>query len=268
MAMDQDTHRMLERVLRLIGGKYVSSEPSVYLHGSRRDGSNQASSDLDITVVLRDPSWQVNVGNDLRNLGLDLPVTLDATVHSLSALNDPSNGYDAGRVIHAGDLVGGAEIRQELSRDAIAIGYHARVVEQARKGIVLLRGVDTMPDYLTFPNATLPFFGYEMVRKPSWYEDGVLEGTKELVATATWCASCWLSFRSEQVPYSKHEAVTQYAAARPGGEGDLVRGIWHLCRERLDYRVPQVESDRRMLKEYCRNFLDLEQEIATLCRTD
>jgi hypothetical protein len=265
LAIDPETRLILERVITLVDGKYQFCEPSVYLHGSRRDGSNRTASDLDITVVISDPAWQMYLNNDLRSLALDLPVTLDAAVHTLAAINESSNGYEAGRLLHAGALIHGTDIRQHLSRDAIRSGYRARVMGQARKGIALLRGVETMPDDLSFPNATLPFYGYEVVRKPSWYEDGVAEGTKELVATATWCASCWLSFRSEHLPYSKQDAVTQYAAARQGTEGALVQGIWQLCRERLDYKVPQVESDRRLLQEHCRNFLDLEREIATLC---
>jgi hypothetical protein len=108
--------------------------------------------------------------------------------------------------------------------------------------------------------------GYEIVRKPSWYgyDPGVTRGTKELVATATWCASAWLSVRLQRCPYGKHERVRVYRDARAGAQGELVVGLWHLCRERLHYQLPVRARDIAELRDLCVKFLDLESEIVRL----
>ena len=236
----------------------------MYLHGSRLNGSSQPSSDIDVTVILRDPTWQVHLGNDLRNLDLDLPVRLDASVYSLAMLNSAEHGYEAGRILNAGDLVCGEDVRPLLTTEFVQTAHHNRTLEQACKGIALLRGVEQVPTQLDFPDDRYFFLGYELVRKPSWYADGASFGTKELVATATWCASAWLAANAGVAVYSKYDAVDRYATTRCDANGELVADLWQLCRVNLAYTLPEGQDDRSQLRLLCARFLQLEREIASL----
>ena len=161
------TEALIEAVARLLASKYAHASPSLYLHGSRRTFDHPDDSDIDITAVLAEASWQIHLGNDLRNLALDLPVALDATIYTVGALNAPENGYEAGRLLNASILISGPDIRPQLRADSIDAAHCRRVVEQARKGIALLRGIEQVPDHLEFPDVSAYFYGYDVVRKPS-----------------------------------------------------------------------------------------------------
>jgi hypothetical protein len=240
--------------------------PSVYIHGSRLNGSSQASSDIDVTVILRDPAWQVHLGNDFRNLELDLPIRLDASVYSVAVLNSPEHGYEAGRILNAGNLVYGEDVRPLLTTEFVQTAHRSRTLEQACKGIALLRGVEQVPMQLHFPDERYFFFGYEIVRKPSWYAPGATFGTKELVATATWCASAWLAANAGVAVYSKRDAVDGYATTRRDSDGEVVAGLWELCRVKLEYVLPEVDKDRFQLRLLCARFLELERAIVCLTK--
>jgi hypothetical protein len=261
---DEQTDELLRAITGLVAAKYRWAGPSVYLHGSRLNRSRQASSDIDVTVILKDPTWQVHLGNDFRNLDMDLPVRLDAGVYSLASLNSPEHGYEAGRVLNAAKLVYGDDVRPLLTAEFVQVGHRSRTLEQARKGIALLRGVEQVPTPLDFPDERCFFFGYELVRKPSWYAHGDSFGTKELVATATWCASAWLAANAGVAVYSKRDAVDRYAATRYDANGELVADLWELCRVNLANALPEGPDDRSQLRLLCARFLALEREIASL----
>lgn len=260
---DEQTDQLLRAITGLVE-KYRWAGPSVYLHGSRLNGSSQAASDIDVTVILKDPTWQVHLGNDFRNLDLDLPVRLDASVYSLAMLNSPEHGYEAGRILKAGDLVYGEDVRPLLTTEFVQTAHRGRTLEQACKGIALLRGIEQVPTQLAFPDERYFFFGYELVRKPSWYPHGASFGTKELVATATWCASAWLAAHAGVAVYSKRDAVDRYAATRCDANGELVADLWQLCRVKLANALPDGQDDRSHLRLLCVRFLALEREIASL----
>jgi predicted nucleotidyltransferase len=93
------TDELSEALVRLVATKYGFLHPSVYLHGSRRDGSEYAESDLDVTVIVDSAALHANIYNDVRNLELDVPVALDATIHTIASLNTPDAGFDAGRLL-------------------------------------------------------------------------------------------------------------------------------------------------------------------------
>jgi hypothetical protein len=262
----KETHDFLAELTHLIRAKYTFMNPSLYLHGSRSNGTDYADSDIDVTIVIADSSWQLPVHNDLRNLELDLPVALDATVHTIAELNAPVNGYDAGRLIQTGILIYGPDVRAQIYAGYTRPGHRQRSSEQVCKGTARLRGLDIPPTHLAFPDPAMPFLGYELVRKPSWYAPGVIYGTKELVATATWCASAWLSLHMDIRPYSKHEAVQMYEHERGGEDGALMGRLWKLCREHLTYHLPTQETDCTELRDLCSRFLGLEREVTSLIR--
>ena len=258
------THGLLEPICELLRRKYAHAQPSLYLHGSRGNGSAQAASDLDISVVLPETGWIIPLGNDLDNLRRDFEVQLDATVYSIAMLNTPGHGYDAGRVLRACRLVQGVEVRGQITPEFIHDGHTRRTLEQAHKGIALLRGLTSPTAEILMPSPSLQYFGYEIVRKPSWYPEGVERGTKELVAASTWCASAWLSVVAGIEAYSKKDAVERFSEKRPSSSGEVVAGLWNLCREKLSHQLPETQTDAEHLRRLCVSYLALEREIAGL----
>lgn len=195
--------------------KYGDAIAAVYLQGSRAIHTDQADSDLDITVILRDDKWQQHVVNDLVDHRREVTAVIDAAVGSPQSFGMPEAAFSALRVLHSGKLVWGEDVRKligEPPRDA----YLQSVAGSARRGIAMLRGHE--PDQLTvpieYPDSARPFLGYEIIRRPRWYPDGASGGTRDLVATATWCATAWLAVSGHPYVFSKSEAVERYAALR------------------------------------------------------
>ncbi|MGH7745864.1 MAG: hypothetical protein ACREQ5_13950 [Candidatus Dormibacteria bacterium] len=72
------------------------------------------------------------------------------------------------------------------------------------------------------------------------------------MATSTWCASAWLTVAAEIDVYSTNEAIERFSEERPSSGGEVVAGLWHLCRENVSYRSPETRPDAEQLRRLCR----------------
>ncbi len=263
MRTDATWREHLELLLDVVEQLAPGAILAVYLHGSRAQGTALPDSDVDLTVVVDGTNALKDVDSFLRGRSLPSGETLDAHVDTIHMLCDPLYALVSSHVKHSGRLIRGQDVRDRLPGTDHA-AYRAALVDQACKGIAMLRDADRVEAPLEVPEASMPFYGYETVRKTGWYSADVREGTKELVAVATFCASAWVTSRELVFINSKTEAVAAIRRSENGSRANIVESIFELCRERYQGGVPTDASDRRALRDILPGFLELEREVLTL----
>lgn len=236
---------------------------AAYLHGSNSEGTAIPGSDVDLTVVVDGVQALGVLRPALSGRRLPGGEVLDAHVTTLDNLADPAYALIAAHVRHRGQIVRGQDLRAGIP-EPVHGAFAARIREQAWRGIAMLRDEDEARPPLDFPDPSLPFFGYELARKARWYPEGTTEGTKELAAVASFCASAWVVTKHGVMVLSKHEAIEAIRRVEHGWRADTVEGILGICRTRYLGGVPTAEGDRRALRDLCPQFLELEREVLAL----
>lgn len=254
----------LENVLNTIDHAFPGAVRAVYLHGSRAESVAMPDSDVDLSVVVNTPGDMAQVGRALSSRRLSSGQKLDAHVDTLELLEHPAYAFIAATLKYSGDLIRGEDVRASVAEPDYA-SFKAVVLEQVRKGISMLRDLDRVEPPVDFPDASFPFFGYEIVRKVGWYPPGTTEGTHELVAVSTYCASAWVVTHERAFVTSKAQAVEAIRRVENGERAHLVEQIYRLCRIKWAGCVPDEPDDRSLLRQLCERFLALENEILLLC---
>lgn len=258
----------LEALLDTADEVFPKAIRAVYLLGSRSEAAALPDSDVDVSVVVNTNADMAQVGQLFGSRILPSGLRLDAHVDTLEILGMPGWEFLAARLKYAGDPIRGEDVRGDVAEPDFD-AFKARIFNDVRKGIGMLRdldleGLDRLARPVGFPDASRPFFGYEVVRKKDWYQPGATEGTRELVAVATYCASAWVVSRRRTFVLSKSQAVEALRQVENAARAELTERIYRLCRTRWGGRVPGDNEDRVELRELCEQFLQFENEVLGL----
>jgi predicted nucleotidyltransferase len=263
VGLETNWREALERELDTVDFVFPRDVRAVYLHGSRAEGSALDDSDIDLTVVVNGPVAMATINQALAHRRLSTGQRLDAQIDTLEILTDPFWAFIAARLKYSGDLIRGEDVRAQV-REPDFDRFRAVVIEQACKGIAMLRDADGVVPPIGYPVPAMAYFGYEVVRKKGWYPPGTAFGTRELVAVATYCASAWIVTHHRAWPTSKAQALCGIRAYENGYRADLVEGLYALCRQKGAGRLPDDLADREALRSLCQRFLALEAEVLAL----
>ncbi len=268
-ASDSSWRQELEDLLNTVDYIFPNAVRSVYLHGSRAEGSALADSDVDLSVVVRSTTDMARVRQMIGRRTLSNHVRLDANVDTLEMLAYPAWAFLAARIKLSGSPIRGDDVRDQLALPSYQ-SFKAVVFEQVCKGIGMLRDLDLiglkqMPRPVGYPDPSREFLGYEIVRKRDWYPISTTSGTKELVAVATYCASAWVVNREQSYVLSKVQAMDAIRRIENGGRAYLAERLYVLCRAKSQGRVPEEPEDREELRALCESFLGFENEILSIC---
>lgn len=262
----------LQDLLNTVDYVFPDAVRSVYLHGSRAEGTALIDSDVDVSVVVRSTTEMAQVRQMIGRRTLFNHIRLDANVDTLEMLAHPAWAFLAARIKLSGGPIKGEDVRDQITLPSHQ-SFKATVFEQVCKGIGMLRDLDLIglkkiSRPVGYPDPSRDFLGYEIVRKRDWYPSSTTIGTKELLAVATYCASAWVVNREQSYVLSKTQAIDAIRRYENGERADLAERIYDLCRVRSQGRVPDGHGERTELRELCERFLGFENEILSVCEGD
>jgi hypothetical protein len=263
VATDGNWRTELNDVLATLDQVFPGGIRGTYLHGSRSDNTALLESDVDLTIIVKDSALMGQVAQSVMNRRLGSGPKFDPHVDTVDLLNDPHYAVFAARVKYSGELLRGEDVTELLLEPDYA-AFQEWHLSEARKGIAMLRDANQVDPPVQYPNQSLPFYGYTLVRKPAWYRPRTAEGTRELVAVSTTCATAWVVSQDRRWITSKAEALRAIREVDNGERADVVEGIHHLCRVKYGAAVPDDPDDRAELSSLCERFLAFENEILTM----
>lgn len=255
--------RELETVFDTLDYAFPGAVRGVYLHGSRAENAALSDSDVDLTIMVHDAVGMARVRSAIDNRRLPGGQRIDAHVDTVQMLANPNYAFITAGLMYASNLIRGEDIR-ELVPDPDYAHFRRWVLNQARKGIAMLRDKDNVNPPVDYPDPALPYDGYTVVRKPEWYPPNTNNGTKELVAVATYCASAWVVTHAKRWLTSKVQAVSAIREIENSTRAALVERLFQLCRIQNRGRVPTSTEGQAELTALCQEFLGFENEILDL----
>ena len=131
----------LQDLLNTIDYIFPNAVRSVYLHGSRAEGTALIDSDVDVSVVVRSTTDMAQVRQMIGRRTLSNRVRLDANVDTLEILAQPAWAFLAARIKLSGGLIRGEDVRDQIALPSFQ-SFKATVFEQVSKGIGMLRDRD------------------------------------------------------------------------------------------------------------------------------
>lgn len=251
-----------ERALRSVIAAFELAFPGrirgFYLLGSGADGSAVATSDLDVTVLLKESMSEEERTQAVRlatrhaeesEVEMDIEVTSEA---DLTGGLTPS--FKLGSV-----LVQGEDVRDLFpllpvdawARERMHAGYYLAVKALSRPLPV------TIP--FDYPDPEGEFFGYDA--RPVRREDSSrAPGTRNLIRVAGWMATARLAREAGVVVPRKKDCHLLYRRHIGDEWSDLLEQIYYRCRGAWGYLVPSGREERHELHAICTRVLAFEND--------
>jgi predicted nucleotidyltransferase len=234
----------------------------IYLFGSYAAGTAVPASDLDLFIVFHG-TVRAGEHEHARAVG-------DASSHSLGVGVDVMTIGDSAllqdghfRIAAAGVPIWGEDLRDRLPPVSLATylrNYSRAPIDYMR----VIRGVDHLDEPVVYPDPDGEFFGYDaQLLYPGNFP---AHNVKAMVATACWIGTATIGLRFGRTAASKTEGVALYRALVGGRWGEFVADLYTVVKERWGYLVPPDEFDRRRLRAWCAQLLELENDYLALYR--
>jgi hypothetical protein len=242
-----------------------------YLNGSYANATATPTSDLDLIILFKG-RYRDQAESDLaqelcESIEALHPATfVDMGYLTEDSLQQPDRVSIALQLKRSSCLIYGEDIRDQISaspdaryvRDTMHIPYFG-----SRYGRPQLE-VLTFP--LDYPDPNGRFYGYDGWTLPS-ADDREQPGTKMLVVIVTRIATAIVALRAGQYVGTKRDSVDLYRTHIGDEWTDLVEQVYHLCKERWQYRVPSKKGDREQLRALCQDALRFENDYFALYRS-
>ena len=258
---------------------------SYYLGGSYSDGTavghdrSPNSSDVDLFVIFRgtiEETEHATFEHIVAACRLISPLPLDAHGYSEDDLlqrpgkEAPQSSFLNALIKVAGLLIYGDDMGALLppvpySRYVLDViesaVFHLGIPRQREELAYPLREPLVPP--LTYPDPVGEFYGYDVVpARPD-----APSATRVLVAITTWIATLLLALETGRYAGQKSQSIQLCKAYLPNDKRTRLAAIINdTCKGAWGYRLPGDAEDRKRLRDWCRDTLDLENEFLRLCR--
>ncbi|HKV85494.1 MAG TPA: hypothetical protein VJN88_13120 [Ktedonobacterales bacterium] len=251
--------------LRAVIAAYTAAFPgqarAVYVDGSHADRTDLATSDLDLTIIIKD-AWQ-----DERERAKAEGLTADLAAHAAVELDvgvvDEATMRDQGAhptLKLASALVWGEDIRDRFAimpiarwtRDRMHAAYWLTTRLYDRPIPVRLP--------LAYPDPDDEFFGYtrRLVRLPDGRE---VPCARDLIRSTGWAATALLAWRRGVYVARKRDCHALYREHIGDEWSDLLANIYDDCRTRWRYLIPPDDAERTQLRAICARTLAFENHF-------
>lgn len=261
-------HAKADRVLRDVVGTLETVFPNLlrayYLSGSYAEGTAVSTSDIDLTVILKEePADAVRkrFGGVMQFISLNSPVDVDITPIVEGLVNEhPARG----RLKHLSQLVYGADIREGIVPPSFE-DYLPWLMHGPTACFARARGNPPVLRFpLAFPDPSGEFYGYDYGKVRS-VDGKTRPSTKELVGSTGWSAAALIALRARR-EVSKGNRVQVYRECIDDEWAPLLEEIHGYCRDAWEYLIPEGADERRRLKRLCEGALEFENHFLSVYR--
>ncbi|HEV2405184.1 MAG TPA: nucleotidyltransferase domain-containing protein [Ktedonobacterales bacterium] len=265
MSSTYDRSTPARNTIHAIIAAYTAAFPdrlrAVYVDGSHADGSDLATSDLDLTIVLKGAFRGEEERAAIERLSAELART--ATVELDVGVVDEAELRQQG--MHptlklASALVWGEDIRDRFAIMPIARWTRDRTHAAYWLTILLYdRPVPVRPP-LDYPDARDEFFGY--ARRLVRLQDGrEVPCTRDLIRSTGWAATALLAWKKGVYVTRKRDCHALYRQHIGDQWSDLLTEIYDDCRTRWGYLIPDDATERARLRAICARTLAFENHV-------
>ena len=257
-------HAPVDGILQTTISRFEAAFPGriggYYIEGSYANGTDIATSDLDLTIVFRghfagetERASAVALAHECTMLS---PVEFDAEI-----VDEATLSVGASPQFKLGSrLIYGEDIRGKIPLMPLEVWTRSRM----RAAYTLMRTVYHRPPVvrppLDFPDPGDPWRGYanRTVRLPDGSE---VLSTRNLIRTTGWAATALVALKAGQYVVTKRECHTLYRTAINDEWAPLLEDIYRACREQWQYLIPEQPEDRQHLRVICERTLAFENHF-------
>ena len=254
----------IRAIITLFETNFPSRIVSYYVEGSYADQTAVATSDLDMTIVLRDPfemAEQVAVRQveieckQMSNIELDLTVVGEAQLRQAA---DPMFKL-------AARLLYGEEIRANIPLLPIAAWTQQRMHAAYWLMINVFERPKPVRSPLAFPQPTAEFLGYT-ARTVRLCDGTEVPSTRNLIRITGWIASARIAYEGQQYVVRKRDCAATYRQIINDQWADLLETIDRRCRTAWQYRIPATKPEQTELRTMLTQTLAFENHFLTVYR--
>ncbi|HEU5100232.1 MAG TPA: nucleotidyltransferase domain-containing protein [Roseiflexaceae bacterium] len=260
---DQCADTLLQGAIGVVEACFPERIRGYYLIGSYANGSAVASSDLDVVVVFKHAfvgDEQARCWRLSHHCSLLSPMRIDLAPRCEDEL------FERGSVSLklASQLVYGQDIRTAVGLEPLE-EYLLQVLSGFLFYTALLRGEpERLVFPLDYPDPHAPFYGYE--RWGLLLANRFDIGLRTLVNSTTLAATFLVGVRAGRHVGTKRDAVEVYKHTVAGAWTNLLEDVYHLCKQRWGYRVPDTPAEQAELRRLCQRILGFENDVLEQCR--
>ena len=118
---------------------------------------------------------------------------------------------------------------------------------------------------LGYPDPDSKFYGYDQ-RKVRLFDGREVNSTRDLVRVTGWAATALLALKARQYVARKSDGHRAYRDHIDDEWASLLTDIHDQCRTRWRYLIPEVEDQRRLLRDICTRTLGFENHFLAVYR--
>jgi hypothetical protein len=267
MLMKSDRESGIKQTLDQVIHRFEESFPGrirgYYLHGSLADDTAVATSDIDVTILFKErfhsDSEKAAAKALIVNLAGSSAVELDAEVSdevTLFASADPAFKL-------AGRLLYGEDVREHMLLMSIADWTRDRMHSSYWRIVKLFNRPSIVTYPLDYPQPDDIFRGY--CNRLMKLDDGTsVPCTRDFIRLTSWMGTAILAYKAGQYVVRKSDCHPAYQTYIGDEWGLFLESVYHNCKTRWSYGIPDQRPDRHLLQSLCEQCLDFENHFLLL----
>jgi hypothetical protein len=253
----------LDQVIHSFEASFPGRIRGYYLHGSLADDTAVATSDIDVTILFKgrfhSDTEKATANALIVHLAGDSAVELDAELNdedTLFASADPA--FKLGSRLLYGD-----DVRERMSLMPIADWTRDRMHSSYWRIVKLFNRPSSVTYPLDYPQPDDIFRGY-CIRLMKLDDGTQVPCTRDFIRLTSWMGTAILAYKAEQYVVRKSDCHPAYQTFIGDDWGLFLESVYHNCKTRWSYGIPDQQSDRHLLQMLCEQCLDFENYFLQL----
>ena len=251
----------VDTVLRATIATFESSFPqrihSGYVIGSYADETSLPTSDIDLTIVIKDgfagDAERARAASLCQSCAAASAIELDVGVEEETALRQGASPSLKLASLH----VYGEDLRASVPLLPLAAWTRDRIHSSYWRIITLFARPVPVRCPLSYPDPSAEFLGYDR-RKMRLPDGAAVDSTRDLIRSVGWAATALIAWRTGRYVARKSDVHRVYREVIGQPWAPLLEDIYRLCRQRWHYRIPDDPLERAQLRAICERTLGFE----------
>ena len=252
----------VDTVLRATIATFESAFPqrihSGYVIGSYADETGLPTSDIDLTIVVKDSfvgdAERARAASLCQSCAAASAIELDVEVEEEAQLRQ---GGASPSLKLASLHVYGDDLRASVPLLPLAAWTRDRMHSSYWRIITLFARPVPVRCPLPYPDPSAEFLGYDR-RKMRLPDGAAVASTRDLIRSVGWAATALIAWRAGRYVARKSDVHRVYSEVIGQPWAPLLEDIYRLCRQRWHYRIPDDPLERAQLRALCERTLGFE----------